>query len=163
MPQPFAWTSYSVQNIEKVFRLQKSAARVILSADTKANIVNLFKQLGWVPFHHEARINKSILVYRRIFGGCPPYLTQTLVRNVGVNGRSSRHGHLNVICARFKRETEGRRSFSALTSRPWNMLPAHIKNQSTLTSFKKSIFKHFMDSYKILTSNFQFSCFNCWS
>ena len=144
------WTSCSVENIQKVFRLQKRAARVILGADTKANSVKLFKQLGWVPFYHEARINKLIVVYKRIFGECPSYLTQMLVRNVDVNGRSSRHGHLNLICPRFKRETEGGRSFSVSTSRLWNMLPTHIKNQSTLTSFKKSIFKHFMDSYKEL-------------
>ena len=144
------WTSCSVENIRKVFRLQKRAARVILGADTKANSVKLFKQLGWVPFYHEARINKLILVYKRIIGECPPYLTQMLVRNVDVNGRSSRHGHLNLICPRFKRETEGGRSFSVSTSRLWNMLPTHIKNQPTITSFKKSIFKHFMDNYKEL-------------
>ena len=148
------WTSCSVENIRKVFRLQKRAARVILGADTKANSVKLFKQIGWVPFDfilfHEARINKLILVYKRIFGECPPYLTQILVRNVDVNGRSSRHGHLNLICPLLKRETEGGRSFSVSTSRLWNMLPTHIKNQSTLTSVKKSIFKHFMDSYKEL-------------
>ena len=126
------------------------AACVILGADTKANSVKLFKQLGLVPFYHEARINKLILVYKRIFGECPPYLTQMLVRNVDVNGRSSSHGHLNLICLRFKRETGGGRSFSVSTSRLWNMLPTHIKNQSTLTSFKKSIFKHFMGSYKEL-------------
>ena len=91
------WTSCSVENIKRVFRLQKRAARVILGADTKANSVKFFKQLGWVPFYHEARINKSVLVYKRIFGECPPYLTQMLVRNVDVNGRSSRHGHLNLI------------------------------------------------------------------
>ena len=132
------WTSCSVENIKKVFRLQKHAARVILGTDTKANSVKLFKQL-LVGFHFimtEARINKSVLAYKRIFGECPPYLTQMLVRNVDVNGRSSKHGHLNLICARFNRETEGGRSFSVSTSRLWNMLPAHIKNQSTLTSLK---------------------------
>jgi len=128
------WTSCSVENIWKVFRLQKRAARVILGADTKTNSVKLFKQLGWVPFYHEVRINKLILAYKRIFGEWPPYLTHMLVRNVDVNGRSSRHGHLNLIGPRFKQETEGGRSFSVSTSRLWNMLPAHIKNQSTLTS-----------------------------
>ena len=58
--------------------------------------------------------------------------------------------HLNLVCPRFKRESEGGRSFSVSTSRLWNMMPAHIKNQPNLTSFKKSIFKHFMDSYKEL-------------
>ena len=36
----------SVENIRKVFRLQKRAARVTLGADTKASGVQLFKQLG---------------------------------------------------------------------------------------------------------------------
>ena len=162
------WASCSVENIRKVFRLQKRAARVILGADTKANSVKLFKQLGWVPFYHEARISKLILVYKRILGECPPYLTQMLVRNLDVHGRSSRHGHLNLICPRFKRETEGGRSFSVLTSRLWNMLPTHIKNQPTPTSFKKSIFKHFMDSYTELDHfiiyffNFSYSTFGLY-
>ena len=37
------WTSCSVENMQKVFKLQKLAARVILGADTKANSVQLFK------------------------------------------------------------------------------------------------------------------------
>ena len=45
-----AWTSCSVENIQKVFRLQKRAARVILGADTIANSVKLFKELGWKSF-----------------------------------------------------------------------------------------------------------------
>ena len=43
------WASCSVENIRKVFRLQKCAARVILGADRKANNVQLFKKLGLVP------------------------------------------------------------------------------------------------------------------
>jgi len=123
---------------------------VILGTNTKANSVKLFKQLGWVPFYHEAKINKSILVYKQILGECPSYLTHMLVRNTDVNRRTSRHGQLNLICPQFKWETEGGRSFSVSTSHLWNMISAHLKNQPNLTSFKKSIFKHFMDSYKEL-------------
>ena len=35
------WVSTSVDNLNKVFRLQKRAARVILNADTRANSVDL--------------------------------------------------------------------------------------------------------------------------
>jgi len=69
--------------------------------------VKLFKQLGWVSFHHEVKINKSILVYKRIIGECPSYLTQMLVRNADVNGKTSRHGQLNLVYPGFKRESEG--------------------------------------------------------
>ena len=49
------WVSTSVDNLNKVFRLQKRAARVILNADTRANSVDLFRELNWLPFFHEAK------------------------------------------------------------------------------------------------------------
>ena len=61
-------------------------------ADTKANSLQLFKQLSWAPFYDEAKINKSILVYKRISGDCPSCMTQVLIRNVDVNERTSRRG-----------------------------------------------------------------------
>ena len=51
------WVSTSVDNLNKVFRLLKRAARVILNADTRANSVDLFRELNWLPFFHEAKIN----------------------------------------------------------------------------------------------------------
>ena len=44
------WTSCSVENMQKVFKLQKRAARVILGANTKANGVQLFRKLDWFHF-----------------------------------------------------------------------------------------------------------------
>ena len=45
------WTSSSVENNQKLFRLQKHAARVVLGAETKTNSVKLFKQSGWLPLY----------------------------------------------------------------------------------------------------------------
>lgn len=42
-----AWSSCSIQNLQKVFRLQKRAARVILDANLRANMVEVFKKLNW--------------------------------------------------------------------------------------------------------------------
>ena len=47
-------------------------------------------------------------------------------------------------------EEKPMRSFSVSTNRLWNMMPAYTKTQPTLTSFKKCIVKHFMDSYREL-------------
>ena len=61
------WTSCSVENMQKVFKLQKRAARVILGADTKANSVQLFRKLDWVPFSfHEVKVNRLLMVYKRL-------------------------------------------------------------------------------------------------
>ena len=44
------WVSTSVDNLNKVFRLQRRAAQVILNADTRANRVDLFRELNCLPF-----------------------------------------------------------------------------------------------------------------
>jgi len=161
------WTSCSVENIQKVFRLQKCAARVILDANTKVHSVKLFKQLGWVPFYHKVKINKSILVCKWILGECPSYLTLMLIRNADVDRRTSRHGQLNLDCLQFKQESEGGRCFSVSTSCLLNMMPAHIKNQPNLNSFKHPflyILWTVIRNWTILSCKFlifQFSCLNC--
>jgi len=78
------WTSYSAESLQRVFKLQKRAERVILNADTKANSVQLFGELDWVPCYHEANVNKLSTVYKRLSGDCPYYLSQILIRNAVV-------------------------------------------------------------------------------
>ena len=44
------WISTSVDNLNKVFRLQQRIARVILNVDTRANNVALFREVYCLPF-----------------------------------------------------------------------------------------------------------------
>ena len=109
------WVSTSVdtRNVNKVFRLQKRAARVILNADTRANSVDLFRKLNWLPFFHEAKINQCALVYRRLNGVFPDYVLELLKRNIDIRSteRKSRYGSLNLLCPKYERESEGARTF----------------------------------------------------
>ena len=76
------WSSCSLGNLQRVFRLQKRAARVILDADaTRANSVKLFKELNWLPVHFEVKINISTQVYKFINGQSPSYLNELLILN----------------------------------------------------------------------------------
>ena len=153
------WTSCSVENMQKVFKLQKRAARVILGADTKANSVQLFRKLDWVPFFHEAKVNRLLMVYKRLSGDCPAYMSQMLTRNADVNERPSRHGLINPVCPQFKRESEGGRSFTVSTTRLWNMIPRDTRSKPTLASFKKTmLLDYYKDSYKHLDRFIFFVC-----
>ena len=91
------WVFTSVDNLNKVFRLQKRAARVILNADTRANSVDLFRELNWLTFLLEAKINQCALVYKRLNGVCPDYMLELLKRNIDIRSteRQSRYGSLN--------------------------------------------------------------------
>ena len=132
-------------NLNKVFRLQKHAASVILNADTRANSVDLFRELNWLPFFHEAKINQCALVYKHLNGVCPDYMLELPKRNIDIRSteRQSGYGSLNLICRKYKRESEGARTFQVSATRFWNSLPNEIKCSSSLEILKKSLYKYF--------------------
>ena len=56
------WDSCSRANIEKIYKLQKRAARVILEADMYESSNSLFKQLNWLTISDEIEIRKCCLI-----------------------------------------------------------------------------------------------------
>ena len=59
------WSSTTRENLRRVFKLQKRAARVIL--DTKIHeerTVTLFNKLNWLPFDDELKLNKCTMVFK---------------------------------------------------------------------------------------------------
>ena len=81
---------------------------------------------------------------------CPDYMLELLKRNIDIRftERQSRYGSLNLICPRYKRESEGDRTFQASATRFLNLLPNEIKCSSSLEILKKSLCKYFLESYK---------------
>ena len=144
------WVSTSVDNLNKVSSLQKGAARVIVNADTRANSVDLFREINLLAFFHEGKINQCALVYKRLNGVCPDYMLELLKRNIDTHSseRQSRYGSLNFICPKYKREPEGARTFQVSATRFWNSLLNEIKSSSSLQIFQKSLYKYFLESYK---------------
>ena len=69
------WSSTSKENLRRVFKLQKRAARVIL--DTKIQeerTVVLFNKLNWLPFDDELKLNTCTMVFKIMNGLAPDYL-----------------------------------------------------------------------------------------
>ena len=144
------WVSTSVNNINKVFRLQKRATRVILNADTRANSADLFKELNWLPIFREAKINQCALVYKRLNWVCPNYMLELLKQNIDIcsTERQIRYGSLNLICPKYERESKGAWTFQVSATRFWNSLPDEIKCSSSLDILKTALYKSFLESYK---------------
>ena len=121
------WASCSTENLIRILRLQRRAAQVILDADTRANSVELFKQLNWLTFCDEVKLNMCTIVYKRFKGNCPPYILDILKYNADFQtcplGRFSQR---NLVCPRSRRETEGGISFH-VSCKLWNSPPSHIK------------------------------------
>ena len=108
------WTVTSKENINRVLKLQKRAARVILDMDTSARSVDMFKQLDWIPYYHEVKIFKATIACKRINSESPGYLTNRLKLNSSVNNRVTRYSNLNFLCPKYKRVTEGGRTVTTI-------------------------------------------------
>ena len=53
----------------------------------------------------------------------------------------------NLICPKYKRESEGARTFQVSATRFWNSLPNEMKSNSSLEILKKSLYKYFLKSF----------------
>ena len=65
----YIWTSCNKELLERVLRMQKRAARIILEAhrtSRKTVIIILFNNLSWIPFYNEAYIKRCELALKRI-------------------------------------------------------------------------------------------------
>jgi len=144
------WSSGNKNNEERLFKLQKRAARVIMDAEKTASTVLLFNSLNWVPFYTDAYINKCALVFTRLKGSAPEYIKDLLPRNCDLHDRNTRFAKLNLNCPRYKRESEGGRSFAVRAIRSWNSLNVEFKRSPSAKSFKRSLFKSILSDQKRL-------------
>ena len=139
------WTSCDKENLGRVLKLQKRAARVISDADNQASSVKLFNRLQWLPFYEESKIAKCCVAYKRIKGEVPLYTENSLILNSQQHNRATRYSNTNFICPRFNRMTEGGRSFAVTTCQLWNSLSLELRNSVSLESFKNNYRNNLFD------------------
>ena len=132
------WTSCDKENLSRVFKLQKRAARVISDANNQASSVELFNSLQWLPFYEEVKMAKCCVAYKRIKGEVPLYIEDSLRLNSQQHSRVTRYSNINFICPKFNRVTEGGRSFAVSTCQLWNSLSLDLRNAVSLESFKNN-------------------------
>ena len=79
----------------------------------------------------------------------PSYLNNLLpvVRNSEIHNQATRHSNVNLMCRKYKRKSEGGRTFTIRTIKDWNC-NANIRNNGSLTSFKHNVFKSFLAEQK---------------
>ena len=143
------WDSCNVEHLQSIFKLQKRAARIILDAERFTPSVVLFNNLNWLPFTKKSPIKRCALVYKRVHKYImPSYLNNLLVRNSEIHYRATRHSNTNLMCPKYKRKSEGGRTFTITTIKDWNCMNANIRNNGSLASFKHNVFKSFLAEQK---------------
>ena len=133
------WGSTSSTNINRLSKLQKRAARIILQADFDTPSSTMLQELGWLSVNARIKYNKAVLTYKALNKMTPEYITQLLTpmsETHTLNLRSVKNGTLLVPLSRTKLFHD---SFSCSAPRMWNSLPVEIRNSKSLNIFKKNI------------------------
>ena len=125
--------------INKILKLQKRCARIILDAQQRHNTVDLFNILAWVPYNIESDIKRCLMAYKRIMGPCPAYINELLELNNSQHSRNTRGANFTILPRRCIREKEGGRTFSATTSRCWNHLPLKLLTSQSVNTLKNAL------------------------
>ena len=144
------WSSCDKRCLNRVLKLQKRAARIILDADSQASSVKLFNKLKWIPFYEPAKIAKCCIIYKRLQGHVPTYLKSLLKLSCETHSRQTRYANFHLACPIVKRQKEGGRTFTVSTCKLWNSLPLRTRKLATLSSFKKSLWKNIFNNQRVL-------------
>ena len=121
------WGSTSSTNIDRLLKLQKRAARIILRAEYTTPSATMFQQLEWQRIDTRLNYNKAILTYKALNSLTPEYISNLLKPTSQTNTlclRSRANGTLSIPRSRTKL-FDG--SFSCSAPKLWNSLPQPIK------------------------------------
>ena len=109
------WSSCDKHSLNRVLKLQKRAARIILDADSQASSVKLFNKLKWIPFYEQAKIAKCCITCKRLQGHVLAYLKSLLKLSSETHSRQTKYANFNVACPIVKHQKEGGRTFTVTT------------------------------------------------
>ena len=133
------WGTTSSSNLDRISKLQKRVARIILHADFNTSSAAMFEELGWLPINKRLKCNKAVFTYKALNSLTFQYITDLLKPVSETHSRtlrSSVNGALAVPRSRFSLFD---RSYSYSAPKLWNSIPIPVRNSSTLNSFKNNI------------------------
>lgn len=133
------WGTTSNANIERLSKLQKRAARIILQADFMTPSTLMFEQLGWLSVPKRLLYNKAVLTYKALNNLTPSYISNLLKPVSETHALSLRSSENGLLSIPRSRTALFDRSFSYSASKLWNSLPKSVRKASSVNEFKTCI------------------------
>ena len=139
------WGTTSIANIQRLSKLQKRAARIILKANFDTPSSLMFQELGWLSVENRLKYNKAVITYKALNNLTPDYLSELLTplsEIHSLNLRSLENGLLHIP---LSRTTIFDNSFTCSAPKLWNALHQTVRASGSLMTFKKNL-KHCLNS-----------------
>ena len=102
------WSATTSSNIERISKLQKRAARIILQAEYLTPSSLMFDELGWLSIPRRLMYNKALLTFKALNKLTPAYISDLLKpmsETHSLSLRSSDNGLLSIPRSRSAHST----------------------------------------------------------
>ena len=133
------------QDISRLLKLQKQAARLILNCDFNTPSSDMFTKLKWMPIQDWARYRRAKLVYKCQNNAAPEYLCEMFQTVNNIHTRSTRQAANNDLFLPPRAKLNVfRSSFRYNGAQIWNSLPLNIRTAPTTTSFSQMYMSHYL-------------------
>ena len=133
------WGSTSTANIERLSKLQKRAARMILKADFDTPSVLMFQELDWLSVRSRIKYNKAVVIYKALNNMTPDYITKLLIPTSQTHSLNLRSGQNGTLYTPLARTSLYSGAFSCSAPKLWNSFPQEVRNSTSLSAFKRNV------------------------
>ena len=139
------WSERFQMHTDKLCKLQKRAARIILGKGYDTPSSELFNTLGWMPLQKRFLYLRAILMYKCVHNVAPSYLTENIIKVSDMHRYSPRQATEDTLFVpKFKTECLKHSPFVAGV-KILNNLSKETRSSPSIASFKSML------KYKIVT------------
>ncbi len=135
------WGNCSKTALNKLVKLQKRAARLILNKDYSTRTCELFSDLDWMPLGDRISFKRAVQVYKCLNDNASQGLDNLFEYNRNIhshNTRSATDNNLHIAPNHTK-------SFSYLGATTWNNIPTSVRNAKSVSNFKNRYLQHYFN------------------
>ena len=140
------WGGNTAAQTNRLLKLQKRAARIILRADIMTPSQSMFDQLKWLSFPKRIQYHASIMMYKSLNNLAPDYMKDLFSKVSESHSRNLRSVENDLLMIPFSKTRYYDRSFAIQGVKQWNSLPINIRNAPSLNSFKHNVKMHLLEN-----------------
>ena len=139
------WGNAPKLHIERIHKLQKRAARVILNSPPDSSSQPFFEELGWLTVSVRVEYNKDILLYKSVNNMSPTYISNLF--NFQNSENYSLRSVENNNMAIPKHNTElFKNCFQYSGTKIWNALPITLRTACSLPASKHNLYRNIISN-----------------
>lgn len=128
----FGLPSSSIQRLQ---RLQNTAARIVVKSPRSAHITPILESLHWLPVQYRIQYKLLCLVFRAVTSSQPAYLSSILRERSSLRPSRLQYQHL-LEAPQSRTSTYGGRALSRCGPSLWNSLPVELRSLSSMSIFR---------------------------